>query len=311
MDKVRVCMTGTCQWGDCIMMVWVYVPFSFYTAATQTLVSYLTAFCGRHSSRTENVWMCHRCIMMSGGVCSLPGVHTPTQHHMLWRNSCFQSVLTSRLIRRRSRKLELRSPEGAGSNNKPRLMTSPEGWVSHSKSFLSSNLHTSLPSIWHSDSSMGNYGSDITPNLWHHHCPSVILHRFSAAADIWCLQVGMSRLFMSWLEEVVTHLPKPLAAHHPTGGHLKSILAPQQIIRHAPTTKSMLTSKLCSDLLIVGSINDLATSYPHFTEKQGSYKLPGDIIICCSMYCSTQHNKTQHNTTIKAGWVVYSDELSL
>lgn len=148
------------------------------------------------------------------------GVHWHTQYPMLWRNSWFQRVLTSSLIGSGVKKLELGSHEGAESNSKARLMTPPEGWVSHSKSSLSSNLHTSLPSIWHSDSGMGSYGCDITPNLWHHHCRSVISHRFATAADkIWCLPAGMTRLFMSWLEEVVTHFLKSLATHHSSGGH--------------------------------------------------------------------------------------------
>lgn len=134
------------------------------------------------------------------------GEHRHTQHQMLWRNSWFQRVLTSSLIRSRSRKLELGIPKGVGSNCKHRLMTPPEGRFSYSKSFLSTNLHTSLPSIWHSDSRMGSYGCDITSNLWHHHCPSVISHRFATAADkIWCLLAGMTSLFMSWLEEGLSH----------------------------------------------------------------------------------------------------------
>lgn len=104
-----------------------------------------------------------------------------------------------------------------------------------------------------------------------------------------------------WYEQVIYELtggsscPFAKASGSPPShrGPLKIDPSPQQIIRHAPTTKSMLTSKLCADLLIVGSINDPATSYPHLTEKQESHKLPGDIIICCSMYCSTLHNKTQ------------------
>lgn len=86
------------------------------------------------------------------------------KHKKLKRNSWFQRVLTSSPISG-SKKLELGGPRGVGSNSKPRLTTPPEGHGSHSESFLSSNLHTSLPSIWHSDSRVGSYGCDITPNL--------------------------------------------------------------------------------------------------------------------------------------------------
>lgn len=144
--------------------------------------------------------MCHRCIRMSGGVCGsyFLGEHRHTQHQMLWRTHWYQRVLTSSLIRNWSGKPELKSPRGVRSNYKPRLMTPPEGWVSHSKRFLSSNLHTSRPSIWHSDSRKESYGCDITPNLWHHHYLSVTSHRFATAADkIWCLLAGMTRLFMT------------------------------------------------------------------------------------------------------------------
>lgn len=141
------------------------------------------------------------------------------KHKKLKRNSWFQRVLTSSPISG-SKKLELWGPRGVRSNSKPRLMTPPEGHVSHSESFLSSNLHTSLPSIWHSDSRVGSYGCDITPNLWHHHCPSVISHGFAKAADkIRCLLAGMTGLFTSWLEEADTHFLKSPATHRSSGGH--------------------------------------------------------------------------------------------
>lgn len=164
-------MTETTLLGDCIVSLCVCVSHSsFHVAATQNLGVSLNSFFFPFLLWTQtqdrkhlNVSQMHydewRCLCAH-----FLGEYRHTQHQMLQRNSWFPRVLTSSLIRSGSRRLELSSPRGVGSNCKPRLMTPPEGRVSHSKSFLSSNLHTSLPSIWHSDSRMGSYGSYITPN---------------------------------------------------------------------------------------------------------------------------------------------------
>lgn len=125
-------------------------------------------------------------------------------------------------------------------------MTSPEGSVSHRKSFLSSNLNTSPPSIWHSDSGTGSNGCDITSNLWHHDCPSAVPLRV-------CCSRRQNLMSASLHEQIIYELTGRNS--HPFSQVSRSPTIPQRDTKNRflllgksnaqdVHQKSMLTSKL-------------------------------------------------------------------